>query len=982
MKKLLFILIGLVCFLYGCTVQQISIKNMEKIEGEYYEDLPQDTIYIDLNNYVSCNTKYEVEYNGKTYSSDYELIFNLEDGENDFKIIGNKTTEVLHFFKNHYVKLDFIDEFGNPLMQMDTITNVVLDFNHVKQNMNVPAGYDWDGTVKISLGGSNLYVDGLFQNINITADMSIIPIFEPLEYELNIEQSINNGSNQSFVTKVKTGDELTFEIEGVPGYEFIGVYAKDDLIEEGTTYHPDMGTEFIIKYQPNVYEITYKYLNEEKRVPVLYDGEIKEFIPEIKGYTFNGWLFNGDSFSDKIYTYTESIELVADLTPNKYQIIFANANVPSINVSYGDEITLPTPTKDGYTFNGWYLNDKLFTENVWSFDSDVTLVAKWIANEIDLELETFGAELNDKAKVDENGLITLPVPILNGYDFKGWFYDPYFQNGVSNLKQSDYNNETLYAKFELNDELYLTSFVLEKYEEHSSNYDVLTMFNSDSSGFASKYWHKIGVTKNGDDYYVSGIATNGTSLSELGSYDYIILGYSSYPLYNSWENSNIPVGSKVIFSCDVDTLEQGDVNVIVSFVERDITESIDDLTAYLESQYDKYTTIDSNLSLITNYEGIAITWKSSNNEIISMAGIYRAPVNDVKVTLSAYVNNSLIYEFTVTAKGDGNHRKALATGYIYTPYKTITQNAMNVLDIIYCAFLDIDETASFTNETTMTNNINNYIKPLANNSGTKIVISVNQKSSGAFSAVAANEVLREKLATNILTFVEKVGIDGIDIDWETPSSTEAGNFTLLMEAIYRKMKAANPNYLVTAAIGGGKWQPPKYDLVNSKQYLDYINLMTYSMATGNSYYQNALYKSSKGATLTSCSIDESVKLYNSYGIENAKILVGIPFYLTVQTGSGGPGSKVGTGKSIWYNQLDTTYAVSDTMKEYFDEECGVPYRYDAVNQIFVSFDNEKSIKRKCEYINALGLAGIMYWQYGQDVDDQLSNAIGKYINAV
>ena len=195
------------------------------------------------------------------------------------------------------------------------------------------------------------------------------------------------------------------------------------------------------------------------------------------------------------------------------------------------------------------------------------------------------------------------------------------------------------------------------------------------------------------------------------------------------------------------------------------------------------------------------------------------------------------------------------------------------------------------------------------------------------------------------------------------------------------MKAANPNYLVTAAIGGGKWQPPKYDLVNSKQYLDYINMMTYSMATGNSYYQNALYKSSKGATLTSCTIDESVKLYNSYGIENAKILVGIPFYLTVQTGSGGPGSKVGTGKSIWYNQLDTTYAVSDTMKEYFDEECGVPYRYDAVNQIFVSFDNEKSIKRKCEYINALGLAGIMYWQYGQDVDDQLSNAIGKYINA-
>ena len=69
------------------------------------------------------------------------------------------------------------------------------------------------------------------------------------------------------------------------------------------------------------------------------------------------------------------------------------------------------------------------------------------------------------------------------------------------------------------------------------------------------------------------------------------------------------------------------------------------------------------------------------------------------------------------------------------------------------------------------------------------------------------------------------------------------------------------------------------------------------------------------------------------------------------------------------------------MKEYFDEECCVPYRYDSVNKIFISFDNEQSIKMKCDYINSLGLAGTMYWQYGQDVNDMLSLAIDKYINA-
>ena len=155
--------------------------------------------------------------------------------------------------------------------------------------------------------------------------------------------------------------------------------------------------------------------------------------------------------------------------------------------------------------------------------------------------------------------------------------------------------------------------------------------------------------------------------------------------------------------------------------------------------------------------------------------------------------------------------------------------------------------------------------------------------------------------------------------------------------------------------------------------------MTYSMASGSGYYQNSLYKSTKSRTLVSCSIEESIEIYNNLGVENKQILVGIPFYVTVQTDCEGPGSKTGNGKSIWYNQMFTTYKLSDTMKEYFDYECGVPYRYDEVNKIFISFDNEESIKIKCDYINTLGLAGIMYWQYGQDVDDMLSNAIRDYI---
>ena len=53
---------------------------------------------------------------------------------------------------------------------------------------------------------------------------------------------------------------------------------------------------------------------------------------------------------------------------------------PATGLSYGDKITAPTnPTKDGYTFGGWY-KDSACTQE-WSFSDsipgDMTLYAKW-----------------------------------------------------------------------------------------------------------------------------------------------------------------------------------------------------------------------------------------------------------------------------------------------------------------------------------------------------------------------------------------------------------------------------------------------------------------------------------------------------------------------------------------------------------------------------------------------------------------------------
>ncbi len=1056
MKKLLiFTFIFLSFFLYSCGKEDPKLEISLPKENDIYQ-LTTEKESINLKDYIKYSSDFTVVFKNTDYSSK-DLIFELSIGDNIFTVKTEYETVQIKIIRksipdnphNHTIVVvpsvdatctkngltegkkcsecgeilvaqteiptighKYIDgkctvcgtddpNYQPPKPDEEKYFNVTLlgkDLNKdytikIKENdylnlesfniTNIPEGYTFNNWFKYGSDKNNLDQETNSLTIKVTSNLYILPILTPCEYQIKLHYD-----NTIMYKSIKTGEALILQDMEINGYKFLGWYSNDVLIESGTLYTPSLGTVFTAKFEKiedatKTYSITYKYEGQEKIVNYNLNDPINLFTPEVTGYKFTGWFLNNQLFTDTTFTYQENITLLAKFVPLEFKIIYTNIDSPyEETVKYEDYYSLYQPTKEGYTFSHWEYQGTKFENGTWKYLTDITLNAVWTKNAVStitLNLETFGGNVEEKAEI-ENNLIKLPTPVLKGYIFRYWCTDSALTKKVTSLDASSYNNEKLYAYYEYDSDDLKGQAIVTMYNAHAANYDELAMFDSTQSGFTSKYWHKVGIKKNSDGYYVSAIATNGEVLSSLGSYDYVILAYGDYDGYSQFVNLGYSVGDMVYMINDPKTLSNGATTNIISFVKASLGNNGTAISEYLNSVYGSYTTVTSNINLINSYNGFNLTWKTSNREAITNAGKYTKPYATRNVTLSAYVGEEKVYEFTVRVPGTVDKSTALATGYIYTPY-SITQNAMNTLDIIYCAFLDIDDDGNWTNLSRFTSNINTYIKDKAKNAGTKIVVSVNQSNSTAFGNVAGSATLREKLADNIVNVIQTLGLDGVDIDWETPTSSQATTFTLLMEAIYKKVKAANPEYLVTAAIGGGMWQPPRYDLTNSGKYLDYVNLMTYSMTTGNSYYQNSLYKSTKGATLVSCSIDESVDIFNNSNIPNSKILVGIPFYTTVQTGSGGPGSKVGSGKSVWYSQLFTTYALSDTMKEYFDEECGVPYRYDATKQIFISFDNEQSIKVKCDYINALGLAGIMYWQYGQDVDDMLSNAIGKYINA-
>ncbi len=82
--------------------------------------------------------------------------------------------------------------------------------------------------------------------------------------------------------------------------------------------------------------------------------------------------------------------------------------------------SLPTPTRDGYTFAGWTLNGQAYTSQ--PVTAPVTLVATWRANTYKVTFDANGGDpVAEQSFTFDAGLANLPVPTRTGADFAGWY---------------------------------------------------------------------------------------------------------------------------------------------------------------------------------------------------------------------------------------------------------------------------------------------------------------------------------------------------------------------------------------------------------------------------------------------------------------------------------------------------------------------------------------------------------------------------------
>jgi chitinase len=63
--------------------------------------------------------------------------------------------------------------------------------------------------------------------------------------------------------------------------------------------------------------------------------------------------------------------------------------------------------------------------------------------------------------------------------------------------------------------------------------------------------------------------------------------------------------------------------------------------------------------------------------------------------------------------------------------------------------------------------------------------------------------------------------------------------------------------------------------------------------------------------------------------------------------------------------------------KYWDDVAKSPYLFNAEKKIFISYDDERSIKEKCDYIKKYNLRGAMFWEYEDDLKENLLTVIAK-----
>ena len=226
-------------------------------------------------------------------------------------------------------------------------------------------------------------------------------------------------------------------------------------------------------------------------------------------------------------------------------------------------------------------------------------------------------------------------------------------------------------------------------------------------------------------------------------------------------------------------------------------------------------------------------------------------------------------------------------------------------------------------------NVNEWVKT-AHKNNVKCLITL---AGGNIEAMASNNTFRAAFISNVVSFINKYNLDGIDYDWEKQfTQQDKENYTALIKETREAFDKQNRKLLVTMA--GTNWlheiTPEAID------YLDFLNVMAYDCQFIDEF---PIHSSFAQALAT-------LKHWTSFGFPKEKLALGLPFY--------------GSRKD-WRQE-----GYSDLMKACPDLAPNDNWCRDFY------FNGQDLIRKKTQYVVDNGYGGVMVFRASLDTTDDTS----------
>ena len=273
-------------------------------------------------------------------------------------------------------------------------------------------------------------------NQTVTGDVTLYAHWSVNSYTLAFDG--NGGKASESSRKVQYGNQYgTLPTATRTGYAFQGWYtARSDgsQVSSSTTMEA-ANTTVYAHWTVNTYTVSFDS-NGGSAVAsqsVRYGSKATQPAnPTRAGHTFQGWYTarSGGSKYDFGTAVTGDVTLYAHWSVNSYTLTFdGNGGKPSEasrTVAYGGQYgSLPTATRTGYAFQGWYTardGGTKVSPSTTMGAADTTLYARWSVNSYTVSFDSDGGSNVPAQKVRYGSKASRPAdPTRAGHTFQGWY---------------------------------------------------------------------------------------------------------------------------------------------------------------------------------------------------------------------------------------------------------------------------------------------------------------------------------------------------------------------------------------------------------------------------------------------------------------------------------------------------------------------------------------------------------------------------------